>query len=542
MSRQTNPWAAISALCIGFFMIMLDTTIVSVAIPSMITGLRASLNEIFWVNSIYLLTYAVPLLLTGRLGDRFGPKRVYLAGLAVFTAASLWCGLAGSPEMLITARGLQGIGAAMMTPQTLAVISNLFAPDKRGGPMGMWGAVAGAASIAGPVLGGVLVDSVGWQWIFFVNVPIGVIGLVLAFMLVPDLQPKRSHRYDFLGIALSSLGLLAVIFGLQNGQRYDWGRVWGSLTVFEIIGAGVLLLGAFVLWQARNKREPLLPLGIFGDRMFSFANLTNIAVGFTIVGMFPPLVIYAQSVLGLSPLKSGLLLTPMSLIAGVVAPIAGRWSDRVSGSYVVAGGLAMLGAGIVILVLQVRTSTAPLALIPALLACGIGIGLIFAPLGNMAMKSLPPRFIGAGSGIFNTSRQFGGVIGSAAVAVLLQARLTVTVPDAAADRAAALPPEFREEFVSRMTAGVAGGSEFGVPAASGLPSGVPAEVADRIRALAVEAFNAGYTQAARQTLLLPVAVLLVGVFTALGMRRSRSAEPVTERAAGEADVARHGVE
>lgn len=523
MSR-TNPWAAISALCIGFFMIMLDTTIVSVAIPAMIGGLHASLNEILWVNSIYLLTYAVPLLLTGRLGDRFGPKRVYLAGLVVFTAASLWCGLAGSPELLIMARGAQGLGAALMTPQTLAFISNLFAPDKRGGPMGLWGAVAGAASIAGPVLGGVLVDSVGWQWIFFVNVPIGLIGLVLALVLVPDWQPKHSHRYDFLGIVLSSLGLLALIFGLQNGQRYGWGRVVGALTIIEIIGAGLVLLGGFVFWQSRNRREPLLPLGIFRDRTFSFASLTNITVGFTIVGMFPPLVIYVQSVLGYSPLRSGLLLTPMSLVAGMVAPVAGKWSDRISGRYVVAGGLALLAAGIAIMVWQVTPSTSPPALIPALLVCGIGIGLIFAPLGNTAMKELPPRFIGTGSGIFNTSRQFrrsaGQCRGRGAAAGPADRDRAGGGRRESPGAAAGVPRRVR----LRMAAGAGGASEFGASAGP-LPGGVPAEAAERIRALAVEAFNAGYTQAAKQTLLLPVLVLLIGVVTAMGMRRTLHTEP-----------------
>ena len=176
--RPSNPWGALAALCIGFFMILLDATIVSIAIPAMVRGLNTSLNAVFWVTSVYLLTYAVPMLFTSRLGDRFGPKRVFLVGLVLFTLASLWCGLAGDVGTLIAARGVQGIGAALMTPQTLAFISFLFPPARRGAAMGVWGAVAGLATVAGPVVGGVLVDNFGWQWIFIVNVPVGVVALI----------------------------------------------------------------------------------------------------------------------------------------------------------------------------------------------------------------------------------------------------------------------------------------------------------------------------------------------------------------------------
>ncbi|TVT20154.1 MFS transporter, partial [Amycolatopsis rhizosphaerae] len=207
MTRQANPWAALGALCIGFFMILLDTTIVSIAIPAMVRELNTDLNSVVWVISVYLLTYAVPMLFTSRLGDRFGPKRVFLAGLAVFTLASLWCGLSGTAEMLITARAVQGLGAALMTPQTLAFITHLFPPAKRGPAMGLWGGVAGLATITGPLLGGVLVDRLGWEWIFFVNVPIGLAGFVLAVFLVPDWQPRHAHSFDVLGILLSAAGL-----------------------------------------------------------------------------------------------------------------------------------------------------------------------------------------------------------------------------------------------------------------------------------------------------------------------------------------------
>src|SRR4051794_18260494 len=184
-----SPWTAMWALCACFFMIMLDSTIVTVAIPAMLTGLHANLNEVVWVNSVYLLANTVPLLLTGRLGDRFGPKRVLVAGLVIFTGASLWSGLATTPTMLIAARAIQGLGAAAMTPQTLSFITRLFPPEKRGLPISVWGAVAGVATITGPVVGGLLVENVGWQWIFLINLPIGVASLAVAVLALPDWQP-----------------------------------------------------------------------------------------------------------------------------------------------------------------------------------------------------------------------------------------------------------------------------------------------------------------------------------------------------------------
>lgn len=472
MTRQPNPWAALSALCLGFFMILLDTTIVSIAIPAMVRELGTTLNSVVWVLSVYLLTYAVPMLFTSRLGDRFGPKRVFLAGLTVFTLASLWCGLAGNAEMLITARAVQGLGAALMTPQTLAFITHLFPPAKRGPAMGLWGGVAGLATITGPLLGGILVDGLGWEWIFFVNVPIGVLAIGLTLVLVPDWQPKHSHSFDVPGILLSGAGLCCLVFGIQNGQQYDWGKVFGPVNIFEIIGAGVLLLVAFVLWQRANTREPLLPLRVFNNRNFSAGSVTAVAIGFAITGMFVPLVVYIQNVLGMSPTQAGLLTAPMSLLSGIVAPFIGRLSDRVNAKYLVMFGFVALAAGLVVIALQARPDTAPWALTPALLLCGLGTGCIFAPMSNVAMSSIDRTLAGAASGIFNTARQVGGVLGSAAIGVLLQTRIS---------------------------------------------AGMLAEHGNAPLAL---------TNAARETVLLPAGVLLLGAVAALAMKRVERPAPV----------------
>ncbi|GAA1348319.1 DHA2 family efflux MFS transporter permease subunit [Saccharothrix algeriensis] len=521
--RQANPWAAIGALCLGFFMILLDTTIVSIAVPDMLRELDAGLNSVVWVMSVYLLTYAVPMLFTSRLGDRFGPKRVYLAGLVVFTASSLWCGLAGDVETLIAARAAQGLGAALMTPQTLAFITHLFPPAERGPAMGLWGGVAGLATITGPLLGGFLVEHLGWEWIFFVNVPVGAVAVVAALLLVPDWQPRTAHSFDLPGIALSAAGLFCVVFGLQNGQHYDWGEVAGGVTVFEVVGAGVALLVAFVLWQRRNRREPLLPLEVFGNRNFSAGTLTAVTVGFTMTGMFLPLIIYIQTVLGLSPTMAGVLTAPMSLLSGVVSPFVGRASDRVDGRHLVVAGLALLAAGMAVIALQARPDTNPWALVPALLLSGLGIGLVFPPMSNLTMNGVAPRLAGAASGIFNTARQVGGVLGSAAIGVLLQARISTSTAHEAAVAAEQLPEPYRAPFTAGIAEAAAGAGEFGAESGHADVSGLPPEVARQAGRLAAQAVEAGLTDAVRATLLLPIAVLLLGIVAARLLR------PVTPR-------------
>lgn len=254
MENVAKPWPALWSLVVGFFMILIDTTIVSVANPRIMEGLNTDINAVIWVTSAYLLAYAVPLLITGRLGDRFGPKNLYLIGLVVFTLASLWCGLSGDVTMLIAARAVQGLGAAMMTPQTMAVITRIFPPDRRGAAMGLWGATAGMAVLIGPILGGLLVDSLGWEWIFFVNVPIGIVAFILVMRFVPKLT-THSHTFDVVGVVLSAVGMFLLVFGIQEGQTYKWGTVTGFVSVWGLIITGLVVLVLFVAWQWLLERR-----------------------------------------------------------------------------------------------------------------------------------------------------------------------------------------------------------------------------------------------------------------------------------------------
>jgi EmrB/QacA subfamily drug resistance transporter len=416
-----NPWNALWAMMVGFFMILLDSTIVAVANPSIMVKLGTSYDTVIWVTSAYLLAYAVPLLVAGRLGDRFGPKNLYLLGLAVFTAASLWCGLSGTIGMLITARVAQGIGAAVMSPQTLSLISRVFPVERRGVAMSVWGATAGVATLVGPLAGGVLVDSMGWAWIFFVNVPIGIIGLGLAYWLIPDL-PTNKHRFDLIGVGLSGVGMFLIVFSLQEGQSHNWAP-W----IWAVLVAGIGFMTAFVYWQSISTFEPLIPLDIFRDRDFSLCNVAAVVIAFAATGMILPLMFYAQAVCGLSPTRSALLTAPMAVTSGVLAPLAGKLVDRAHPRPVVGFGFSALAIGLTWLSIAMTPSTPIWQLVLPFFVLGAAMAFIWAPITATATRNLPPRLAGASSGVFNATRQVGAVLGSAGMASFMTSRITAAL-------------------------------------------------------------------------------------------------------------------
>lgn len=421
---DVRPWPALGALCVGFFMILVDMTIVSVATPAILETYApngATVNDVIWVTSAYLLAYAVPILITGRLGDRLGPKRMYLGGLVVFTLASLWCGLAfelsASIWMLVAARVLQGFGAAMVAPQTMAVITRIFPRESRGSAMSLWGATAGVATLVGPILGGVLVDLAGWEWIFFINIPVGVVGFWLAWRLVPTLE-VHEHSFDWIGVALSGAALLLIVFGIQEGHEFDW-----NATIISMIVGGLLVGAAFVWWQSRMTSEPLMPLSLFRDRNFSLANLAIASVGFVFASMGFPLMLWAQLVRGDSPTQAGLLLAPMAVMSIVLAPVAGRLTDRVHPRILAGAGLTVLAISLVLLASAIGPDTPLWQILGAMALLGVGSSFVWAPLTTTANRNLPLHQAGAGSGIYNANRQIGSVVGAAAIAVLIDSRL-----------------------------------------------------------------------------------------------------------------------
>jgi len=448
--QSANPWHTLWAMLVGFFMILVDSTIVAVANPSIMAALNiSSYDSIIWVTSAYLLAYAVPLLLAGRLGDRFGPKNLYIAGLVVFTAASLWCGLSTSIGMLITARVVQGIGAALLTPQTLSTITRIFPAARRGVALSAWGATAGVATLVGPLAGGVLVDHLGWAWIFFVNVPIGIIGVVLAVWLIPVL-PTHPHRFDVLGVVLSGIGLFLIVFGLQEGQTHAW-QPW----IWAVIAGGICVMAIFVYWQSVNRHEPLIPLEMFRDRDFTLANVGIAVIAFAVTAMILPVMFYAQSVYGLTPTRAALLTAPMAVASGVLAPFVGRLVDRSHPRPIIGFGFSTLAIGLLWLSFEMNPATPVWRLMLPLCAMGVGMAFIWAPLGATATRNLPMRLAGAGSGVYNTNRQVGSVLGSASMAAFMSARVTAEMPAGAAARGesdmANLPAFLHEPFATAMS-------------------------------------------------------------------------------------------
>ncbi len=450
-----NPWPALFALCLGFFMILVDSTIVSVATPVLITELNADVNAVVWVTSAYLLAYAVPVLITGRLGDRFGQKRLYLIGLSVFTAASLWCGMTSTVEWLVAARVVQGLGAGIMTPQTMAVITRIFPAERRGQAMALWGATAGLATLVGPILGGVLVDHLGWEWIFFVNVPVGLLGLVLAQRWVPRLE-KHPHRFDWWGVALSGTAMFLLVFGIQEGHQYDWGEITGFVTVPRLILGGLVLFVVFVIWQARNRNEPLVPLGLFRDRNFSIANLAISTMAFAITALIFPFMLYAQLVRGLSPTDSALLLAPMAVASIVLARPVGRLTDRAHPRVLTGFGYSALIVSILWLAAVMEPHTKVWELLLPITLMGIASAFIWSPTSATANRNLPLHLAGAGAGVYNAMRQVGAVLGSAGIAVLMDARLAANglhlapTEGTAAGAGADVPAAVLESFSTAM--------------------------------------------------------------------------------------------
>ena len=427
-SAERNPWLILLVLCGAIFMLLLDTTIVNVAQQKIKEGLNADLSQIQWILDSYILAFAVLMLSFGRIGDIFGRKRMFVIGMAVFTAASGLCGisswvadLVGIPgaTALIIARVLQGIGGALMMPQTLSLITVAFPPQKRGAAMGVWGSVVALGAVLGPLVGGYIVTQYPWEWVFLLNIPVGIIAILATLAIVPESRdPLASGKLDWGGVIFSAAAIFALVYALIEGPKFGW----TSPQTLGLLLISAAIFAIFVWWE-RRVPDPMVKLELFAIRNFWVANVIGLAVPFGLFGIFFPMTIFLQGALGMTPLEAGLTMMPMSLMLMVVAPVSGRLSDRIGARWILIAGLTFVTVGILLITSQVSTTTNWRTLLPALLITGTGMGMTFAPMTAAAMSQVPPRISGSASGILNTSRNIGQLLGIAVLGSVLQSRL-----------------------------------------------------------------------------------------------------------------------
>jgi EmrB/QacA subfamily drug resistance transporter len=420
-------WWTLVAVCIATFMLLLDVTIVNVALPYIERDLHSSFADLQWVIDAYALTLAAFLLTAGSIADRIGRRRVFVAGLGLFTAASALCGLATSPLMLTLARGLQGVGGALMFATALALLASAYQGRDRGSALGIWGATTGAAVAVGPLVGGVLVESLGWEAIFFVNVPIGIGAIVLTLARVEESRDPSPSGSDWAGTVTFSLALFALVFGLIRGNSENW----SAPIIACLVGAAVLLV-AFVAVERRTA-HPMLDLDLFRKPAFDGASVAAFVLSASMFAMFLYLTLYIQNVLGYSALQSGLRFMPVTLLSFLVAPVSGKLAERLGVRWFLSGGLLLVGIGL-LLMRGLQPGDDWTALLAGFLVAGAGIGLVNPALATAAIGVVEPRRSGMASGINSTFRQVGIATGIAAWGALFQHKVESTFVQQAAQQ------------------------------------------------------------------------------------------------------------
>lgn len=398
-------------------MLLVDVTIVQVALPRIQRELHASFTELQWVIDAYALTLSALILTSGTLADRLGRKRVFIGGVAMFTLASLMCGLSNSMSLLIFARGLQGFGGAAMFATSLALIGQEFRGPERAGAIAAWSATVGGAVAVGPLIGGILTDGLGWQWIFFVNIPIGLATLAISATRMVNVRDPDAERLDWLGLITFSGALFLLVFGLLRGT--DLG--WGSTLIVSVLTGAIVLLAAFIAVELRQRR-PMFDLSLFGNRAFCGVSLATFAVGSGMFAMFPYLTFYLQNALGYSPLQGGLRLLPATVLTFVVPLLTRGVGARAPPGALLGGGLGLTALGLAAMH-GLTPSSQWTALLPGLLLAGIGVGLANPAIANIALGVVPAERSGMASGISNTFRIGGLAVGVAALGAIFQHRV-----------------------------------------------------------------------------------------------------------------------
>jgi EmrB/QacA subfamily drug resistance transporter len=413
-AEQNRKWWTLAAVSFGLFMIMLDNTVVNVALPAMQRALKIGPSELEWVVVGYALTFATFMLTGGKLADLYGRRRLFVVGLAIFTGASLACGLAPSASFLIGARVVQGVGSAIMNPATLGIITATFPPRQRGMAIGIWAGVSAMALAIGPLVGGLLTEKIDWSWIFFVNVPVGILGIVVARWAIDETRDtSHEQRLDLPGLLSSAIGLFALTYGLIESNSYGWtsGRILGLFAI------AALSLGAFVVLEHR-QRLPMLDLSLFRNATFAGANVAMMLVALAMFGVFFFNSLFVQNILGYSAIQTGAIFLPMTLLIVVLAPQAGRFSDRIGSRWLIGGGMTLLSISL-LLFSRLDVGSDFWTLLPGLLVGGVGMALTMTPATAAAMGSVPVDKAGVGSAVLNSARQVGGSLGIAVMGAVI---------------------------------------------------------------------------------------------------------------------------
>ncbi len=496
-----RKWWTLLAVCVATFMLLLDITIVNVALPSIQRDLDASLASLQWVVDAYALTLASFLLVFGSLGDRLGRRRIFSIGFGIFTVASLLCGLSNDPTVLNLCRALQGVGGAAMFATSLALIAQEFEGRQRASAIGIWGATVGGAVAVGPLVGGAITDALGWEWIFFVNVPIGIAAILLTETRLANVAASDPQPIDWPGLATFSLGLFGLIFGLIRGNPEGWAsaQILGSL-----VGAGALLAG-FILIELRRENA-MLDLRLFRVPAFGGVSVVAWALSAGMFAMFLYITLYVQDILGYSPLQAGLRFLPVTLVSFFVAPIGGQLLKRWPARMLLGGGLILVGVGL-LLMHGIAVGDSWTTLLPGFLVAGVGIGLTNPAIASTALGVVPPARAGMASGINSTFRQIGIATGVAALGAVFQSRIS-------SELARSLP-QAPSGFADAVSSGA-------TPQAL---ASAPPQVHDQ----AANAANQAFVTAFNEILLIGAAVAIVG--GVLGLALVRQSDFV---AAGEA--------
>jgi EmrB/QacA subfamily drug resistance transporter len=499
-----RKWWTLIAVSVAIFMLLLDITVVNVALPDIQRSLHSSFSDLQWVVNAYSLTLAAFLLTSGALADRFGRRRLFTIGLVIFTVSSAVCGLSGSPLALNLARAVQGTGGAMMLATSLALIAGAFHGKERGVAFGVYGGVIGAAVAVGPVVGGLITSGIGWEWIFFVNVPIGIAAVYLTLTQVSESRDPNAHGVDWLGLLTFCGSLFLLVFALIEGNEDGW----GSTKIVSFLVGSLVLIVLFVIVERRQQR-PMLDLSLFQKPAFAGASIVAFSVSASMFAMFLYLTLYIQDVLGYGPLAAGVRFLPITLVSFFVAPISGRLSVRVPVRLLLGGGLLLVSVGLFTMT-AVDASSGWTVLVPGFLLGGVGIGLINPPLASTAVGVVHHSRSGMASGINNTFRQVGIATGIAGLGAIFQheipskthAALAASAPGREVLRGSG-PEKLKTALVSGEVQQIAGK----------LPSDA--------RAALAHAYRVGFTSAFTSILEIAAAVALVGCVLALALVRSR---------------------